>query len=77
MALLQWEFSPHSPWPDRLAVGEYFLSSLGIGATHRRRRFGRLEVTLSIRGRNYDLILRDRGVGEIAARKLRPEGRGR
>ncbi len=77
MALLQWKFPLESPWPDRLAVGEYFLSSLGIGATHRRRRFGRLEVAFSMGGRNYDLILRDRGVGEIAARKLRPEGRGR
>ena len=37
--------------------------------------FGRLRVTFSMGGRNPDLILRDGGVGEIAARKLRQEGR--
>ena len=35
MALLQWKFPLDSPWPDRLAVGEYFLSILGIGTMRR------------------------------------------
>jgi hypothetical protein len=35
MALLQWEFSPHSPWPDRLAVGECSLSIFAIRMMYR------------------------------------------
>jgi hypothetical protein len=37
MALLQGKFSRESRWPDRLAVGEYFLPILGIGSVYRRR----------------------------------------
>jgi hypothetical protein len=31
MALLQWKFPLDRPWPDRLAVGDHFLSLSGTG----------------------------------------------
>jgi len=37
MALLQGKFSRESRWPERLAVGEYFLTILETGSVYRRR----------------------------------------
>ena len=75
MALLQWEFPLGSPRLDNPAVvGYYLLTPLASGRCT-GDGFGRLEVASSEGGRNPDLILRDGGVGESAARTLRQEGR--
>ena len=75
MALLQWEFSLGSPRLDNPAVSD----TTCLHPWHRDNAQATDSVVwrllLSEGGRNPDLILRDGGVGEIAARKLRQEGR--
>ena len=73
MALPKGEFPLGSTWPDRLAVDNAFGISPEPGRCT-EEGLDRLEVAFSIRGRNFELALRDRGVGEIAARKSRQEG---
>ena len=74
MALPKGEFPLGSTWPDRLAVDNAFGLSPEPGRCT-NDGLDRLEVAFSMGGRNVELALRDRGVGEIAARKSWQEGR--